>query len=136
MIRNNLEEEISKIKGAMYKNPEIKRRIRRILNNREAVEMDEGQATGTLCGCCYGIFQCKNMVKCQNGHEFCLECIRGRVQEIIYGGLRAHGSLSCTDIAGCNESIPPSKIRRALTKDALEKYEGIAGSRCYCRSQP
>ena len=110
VIPNNLEEEISKIKGAMYKNPKIKRRIRRILNNRETVEMDEGRATGTLCGCCYGRFQCKNMVKCQNGHEFCFECIRRRVQEIIYGGLRAHGSLSCTDIASCNESIPSSKI--------------------------
>ena len=98
--------------------------------------MDEGRATGTLCGFCYGIFQCKNMVKCQNGHEFCFECIRRWVQEIIYGGIRAHGSLSCIDIAGCNESIPSSNIWRALTKDALEKYEDIAGSRRYCRSQP
>ena len=136
VIPNNLEEEISKIKGTMYKNPKIKRRIRRILNNRQAFEMDEGWATGTLCGCFHGRFQCKNMVKCQNGHEFCFECIRRQVQEIIYGGLRAHGSLSCTDIARCNESIRSSKSRRALTKDALEKYEDIAGSQRYCRSQP
>ena len=37
VIPNNLEEEISKIKGAMYKNPKIQRKIRRILNNRETI---------------------------------------------------------------------------------------------------
>jgi TRIAD3 protein (E3 ubiquitin-protein ligase RNF216) len=63
------------------------------------------------------------MVQCRNGHLFCFKCITKWIDEIIYGGLKAHGSISCMTIHCCKDSIPLSEIRRALPNDVIERYE-------------
>jgi TRIAD3 protein (E3 ubiquitin-protein ligase RNF216) len=93
------------------------------LSETEAVEMDGVGATSIECGCCYWEYQVENMVQCRNGHLFCFKCIRKRIDEIIYGGLKAHASLSCMAIDCCEESIPLSEISRALPNDVIERYE-------------
>ena len=93
------------------------------LSEIEAVEMDGVGATSIECGCCYWEYLVENMVHCRNGHRFCFKCITKRIDEIIYGGLKAHASLSCMAIDYCEESIPLSEIKRALPNDVIERYE-------------
>ena len=85
--------------------------------------MDGVGATSIECRCCYDEFGYKNMVQCSNGHRFCFRCLRRRVDEIIYGGLRADAYLSCMSTDDCEVSIPMSEIRRALPNDVIERYE-------------
>ena len=75
------------------------------------------------CDCCGWGFRFEDMVQCPNGHLFCFDCIQELVKQFIYGGLKAHSSLSCMDMSGCEESVPLSEIRRALPNHIIEKYE-------------
>lgn len=63
------------------------------------------------------------MVQCGGGHQICFECIEKQVNEILYGGLRAHGSLSCISISHCKKSIYLSEIRKVIPNDVVERYE-------------
>ena len=113
----NLEAEISDMAGII--NLQIKS-----VSETQVVEMDGVGATSIECGCCYWEYRVENMVQCRNGHRFCFKCISKRIHEIIYGGLKAHASLSCMAIDCCEESIPLSEIRRALSNDVvIERYE-------------
>jgi hypothetical protein len=90
------------------------------LSETEVVEMDGVGATSIECGCCYWEYQVENMVQCRNGHLFCFKCIRKWIDEIIYGGLKAHISLSCMAIDCYEESIPLSEISRALPNETYD----------------
>jgi TRIAD3 protein (E3 ubiquitin-protein ligase RNF216) len=98
------------------------------VSETQVVEMDGVWETTIECGCFYWEYQVENMVQCQNGHRFCFECITKRIHEIVYGGLKAHASLSWMAIDFYDESIPLSEIRRALLNDVIERYE-------YCQAQ-
>jgi len=112
----NSEAEISHMAG--IRNLQIKS-----LSETQVAEMDGVGATSIECGCCYWEYGVENMVQCPNGHRFCFKCITKRIDEIIYGGLKAHGSLSCMAIDFCDESIHLSEIRRAVSNDGIERYE-------------
>ena len=89
------------------------------LTKTQGTEMD---AVGE-CRCCFWDYPLANMIECPNRHHFCFDCIRRRVEEIIHGGSKAHSSLSCMEMDGCEESIPFSEIHRVLPHDIIEKYE-------------
>ena len=85
--------------------------------------MDGVEAESIECKCCYRKFELENMIQCPTGHRFCFSCIKRRVEEIIYGSLKAHGTLSCMSMDYCSESIPLSEIHRALPNNVIQKYE-------------
>jgi hypothetical protein len=75
------------------------------------------------CGCCCFELLSDNIVQCADGHLFCFRCLQRQVEEIIYGNLKAQGSLPCMNTDGCKESIPLSEVQRALPNDVIERYE-------------
>ncbi|CAK9201731.1 unnamed protein product [Sphagnum troendelagicum] len=77
----------------------------------------------TECGCCCSDFPFDEMVQCAEGHLFCFNCLRRRVEEFTFGGLQTIGPLVCMDTEGCTESFPASEVRRALPAEILSKYE-------------
>ena len=121
MDPNILEAESSHI--AVINNRQVRTGTQRSLSDTHRVGIDGKRATDLLCGCCYWEFPLEEIVCCTDGHLCCFKCLRKHVEEIIYGGLKAHGSLSCMDMGGCKESIPLSEISRVLPKDVFEKYE-------------
>ena len=72
-----------------------------------------------LCGCCY-IELLDNMVQCAEGHLFCVDCLRGYAQEVVYG--QARPPLWCMT-EDCDVTFPHSQIQRALSEDELVHYE-------------
>ena len=93
----------------------------RMINNPQ-VSYD-GEDMDIQCDCCYWPFRLEDLVQCPNEHLFCFDCIKQQVNQIIYGGLKAHSSLSCMFMGGCEESVPLSEIRRALPNHIIEKYQ-------------
>ena len=79
------------------------------------------------CGCCCFELLFDNIVQCADGHLFCFRCLQRQVEEIIYGNLKAQGSLPCMNTDGCKESIPLSEVRRALPNDVIERYDQRQG---------
>ena len=65
----------------------------------------DGEKMDLECHCCDWGFRLEDMVQCPNGHLFCFDCIRKQVNQIIYGGLKAHSSLSCMDMSGCKDPV-------------------------------
>jgi hypothetical protein len=52
--------------------------------------------------------------QCAEGHLFCFNCLRRRVEEFTFGGLQTIGPLVCMDTEGCTESFPASEVKLPL----------------------
>ena len=94
------------------------------LSDTQGIEKDGGGAESMECKCCYWEFKLEDMIHCPVGHQFCLLCIKTRVEEMIYESLEDHDTLSCmAAMDDCDESFPSSDIWRVLPNDVFERYE-------------
>lgn len=98
------------------KSEEDDRKLAFLMNEQEYEE--EGQKIE--CGCCFGEVAFEEMVQCQDGHLFCLDCLKSYAKEAVYGSGKA--ILRCMT-PDCESTFPVSQLQKALPADILTKYE-------------
>ncbi|KAJ7530519.1 hypothetical protein O6H91_14G007100 [Diphasiastrum complanatum] len=75
------------------------------------------------CGCCCSDYLFEEMIQCADGHLFCFDCVRRRLEESIFGTSQASARVQCMDTDGCEESFPWTELQRCIPQDVLSKYE-------------
>ena len=85
------------------------------------LNLAEYEETGNLieCGCCFCEYPFEQMVQCEEGHLFCVECARRYADEQI--GLR-RTKLACLSSDGCNSLFPIQVIQRFLSEKTFALY--------------
>ncbi|KAH7286948.1 hypothetical protein KP509_32G029100 [Ceratopteris richardii] len=87
------------------------------------------------CGCCCSDVPFEEMVQCADGHLFCCVCLRKSIEESTYGTLPASAALLCLDMAGCDQTIPLSELRRVVEFNLLSKYEERQANDCIAKAR-
>ena len=95
------------------------------------VARKKAQETGTTvdCTCCYGDYALEEMSSCNDGHLFCLDCLRRYVEEKVFGtgdlGEKGCTELRCMDMSGCQSFFSTEQLRRSLSKKVMKKYDEL-----------
>ncbi|KAJ3038766.1 hypothetical protein HDV00_000341 [Rhizophlyctis rosea] len=98
----------------------------RTVNKKEY--LSSGQ--GIECACCLDDCAFEDMCQCPDGHLFCMDCLRRHVAEGLFGQGQLRGKpVRCIDPGGCEKEFGWSELRRALSEDVLEAYEGAVVER-------
>ena len=81
------------------------------------------------CTCCYGDFAMEEMVSCQEGHLFCMDCLRMYAQERVFGnndlGKKGCIELCCMDMSGCESWFSREQLQKSLDKKVMKKYDEL-----------
>ena len=92
---------------------------------RHQSELD---GTSIECNCCYSDCAFEEMVSClQEGHLFCVDCIRKHAEEQIFGcgKLSTDGELVCMHLDGCTSHFAKNSLERALPVKVIQKYDEL-----------
>ena len=81
------------------------------------------------CSCCYGDYAMEEMVSCQEGHLFCMDCLRMYAQERVFGnndlGKKGCIELCCMDMSGCESWFSREQLQKSLDKKVMKKYDEL-----------
>jgi len=120
-----LREEIDYVAGKQQGDMEAKDvELARAIARGEAEECG-----GTVeCGCCCDDVAFEEMCQCDEGHLFCLDCLRRYAEEQLFGQQKS--KLECMSLGEdgkkCKGCFSQDMIKRALPKKVLEKLEEAA----------
>lgn len=113
---------------------------------------DASEKAGTTleCQCCYGDFAIEEMVSCRNeGHLFCMDCIRRYAEERVFGlgdlgggggkkspdgdddgvAARDTNDLTCMHPDGCTSTFQYELLQKALPPKVMQKYDELQATR-------
>lgn len=99
---------------------------RRRLQARKRAE----QSGNTVqCTCCYGDYAFEEMVSCQDGHLFCVDCLRRYAEERVFGnndlGGKGSTELCCMDTSGCDSWFSRDQLEKSLSSKVMKKYDEL-----------
>jgi len=81
------------------------------------------------CTCCYGDFAMEEMVSCQEGHLFCMDCLKRYAQERVFGnndlGKKGCIELCCMDMSGCESWFSREQLEKSLDTKVMKKYDEL-----------
>ena len=81
------------------------------------------------CTCCYGDYAFEEMVSCQYGHLFCMDCLRRYAEERIFGnndlGTKGSVELCCMDTSGCDSWFSRDQLEKSLSLKVMKKYDEL-----------
>lgn len=115
---------------------------------------DASEKAGTTleCQCCYGDYAIEEMVSCRNeGHLFCMDCIRRYAEERVFGlgdlgggggagkksadgdddgvAARDTNDLTCMHPDGCTSTFQYELLQKALPPKVMQKYDELQATR-------
>ena len=89
----------------------------------------ENEGTTVECTCCYGDYANEEMVSCQVGHLFCMDCLRRYAEERVFGnndlGKKGVTELCCMDMSGCESWFNRNQLKLALSEKVMKKYDEL-----------
>jgi TRIAD3 protein (E3 ubiquitin-protein ligase RNF216) len=69
------------------------------------------------------------MVTCNEGHIFCMDCLRRYVEEKVFGngdlGKEGSTELCCMDTSGCQSFFSRDQLSRSLSEKIMKKYDEL-----------
>jgi TRIAD3 protein (E3 ubiquitin-protein ligase RNF216) len=81
------------------------------------------------CTCCYGDYAMEEMVSCQEGHLFCMDCLKRYAQERVFGnsdlGKKGCIELCCMDMSGCENFFSRDQLEKSLDEKVMKKYDEL-----------
>ena len=113
---------------------------------------DASEKAGTTleCQCCYGDYAIEEMVSCRNeGHLFCMDCIRRYAEERVFGvgdlgggggkksadgdddgvATRDTNDLTCMHPDGCTSTFQYELLQKALPSKVMQKYDELQATK-------
>ncbi len=127
--------------------------IESILHRKKLRKQAELEGNAIECNCCYVECAFEEMVHCvEEGHLFCVDCVRRHAEEQIFGSGKlgvdttttsasgsgskstsvltmttspAFGELNCMDVNGCTSHFARSALMKALPQKVMEKYDEL-----------
>lgn len=107
-----------------------KSKLQRLENKKQA----EREGTGLECSCCFDTYALMDMVACNEGHLFCLDCLTTYAETQIFsqGNLGIDKAtkqpaleLQCCHGDGCSAGFARASLSKALPSKVLQKYDEI-----------
>ncbi|RKO84084.1 hypothetical protein BDK51DRAFT_21038, partial [Blyttiomyces helicus] len=105
-------------------------RDRACAGDREiAAEINDAEyaALGELitCGCCFGDVAFEALAACEDGHVFCVSCVRTIVREGLFGAgaLRGCSSVPCPSQTDCDAGLARRELERVLEPDMFRLWQ-------------
>jgi hypothetical protein len=105
------------------------------LKRAKARKASQESGTAMECSCCFDQVAMEEMVACRDeGHLFCVDCIRGYAENQIFGNgnlgtnkktKQPATELLCCDSSGCQSPFQDAHLRKALPFRTLEKYNEL-----------
>lgn len=71
------------------------------------------------CGCCFGEYPFDDMCACRNGHMFCKDCLRGHIEEEVFG--KNELECKCMSMDGCDAIFAEPMIKKAIPEERLDQ---------------
>ena len=108
---------------------DVQLKLDAILARKMAKEAATLSGSLVECQCCYDDFAFEEMTSCQDGHLFCIECVRRYAEEQLFGLSKTvltcmSGSDEPTAVKGkCVASFIAGSLERALPPKVRAKYE-------------
>ena len=128
MLRQEIAYVKNKVKQVLQQGRLIKKRKR----DQEAAQKNH---TAVDCSCCFDGFPIQDMVACrEEGHLFCLECLKMFAENQIFGqgslGVdkrtkKPSHELQCFHGDGCSSGFDRHFLEKALNTKALSKYDEL-----------
>jgi hypothetical protein len=75
------------------------------------------------CVCCFGDYPIEESCQCKDGHLFCCSCIRGYVQEEVFG--KNSCDLRCLSMESCALGFSNATLEKALPAKVLANYHKL-----------
>jgi len=104
---------------------DIQKKRKRLAARKEAEE----NGYTIECTCCYGDYAMEEMVSCQEGHLFCMDCLKRYAQERVFGnsdlGKKGCIELCCMDMSGCVSWFSREQLEKSLDKKVMKKYDEL-----------
>ena len=118
-FHNELEKEIEKLKSTKKAPPPPKPKPSRssyLSSECQIVKVVKGKEPSIECGCCFHDipFDGDELCQCNEGHLFCLGCVRNHVHEQVFGSVNYVVKCMSLDGDGCKALFPRSALQRAL----------------------
>ena len=119
-FHNELEKEIDKLKSTKKPPPppppRQSSRSSSPLSECQIVKVVKGKEPSIECGCCFHDipFDGDELCQCNEGHLFCLGCVRNHVHEQVFGSVNYVVKCMSLDGDGCKALFPRSALQRAL----------------------
>ena len=118
-FHNELEKEIDKLKSTKKPPPPPPPpKSSRYSSSSECqiVKVVKGKEPSIECGCCFHDipFDGDELCQCNEGHLFCLGCVRNHVHEQVFGSVNYVVKCMSLDGDGCKALFPRSALQRAL----------------------
>ena len=101
---------------------------------RRLVARKEAEETGDTveCTCCYGDYAFEEMRACNDGHLFCMDCLRRYAEEKVFGngdlGGKGCTELMCMDTSGCQSWFSREQLIKSLNDKVMKKYDELQDS--------
>ena len=97
-------------------------------------KISQRNGTAVECSCCFDSFPFQDMVSCNAGHLFCLDCIKSFTENLMFGNgnvgvdmetKKLAIELKCFHGDGCNSGFSRSFLQKALPTKTMQKYDEI-----------
>jgi hypothetical protein len=75
------------------------------------------------CVCCFGDYPIEEICQCEDGHLFCCSCVRGYVQEEVFG--KNSCELHCLSMDGCALGFSDAMLKKALPAKVLVNFNKL-----------
>lgn len=69
------------------------------------------------------------MIKCYEGHLFCMDCLRRYAEEKVFGngdlGKKGCTELCCMDMSGCQSFFSREQLLKSLSEKVMKRYDEL-----------